>query len=123
MKTAEKNKLIRDTLKWVNAVRKATGRKPLARMPKGFKDEPLSCPIASALNTKYKAEVNGSEFFMTGITSKQASNVLNVLGSEDEDVNDYEYQGQYTFFGPAIFDEFVGAFDDGLIPELIREEK
>ena len=44
------NKLERAALRDVNRIRKAEGRKPLKRLPKGDVNEEYSCPIARGLN-------------------------------------------------------------------------
>ena len=44
------NKYERRALATVNKIRRAEGRKPLKRLPKGTPDEEYSCPIARALD-------------------------------------------------------------------------
>lgn len=40
--------LIRETLAWCNRLRKRNGKKPLAKLPKGVKNDAMSCPCGKA---------------------------------------------------------------------------
>lgn len=85
---------VRLTLEWCNRQRAKKGRKPLVRLPRGIKTDPLSCPCGAA----------------TG---------LEVLSDRAHDPD----HGYKVIRIPIAVKDFIGAFDDGKLPQYVKRVK
>lgn len=79
---------VRATLEWCNARRQEQGQQPLDRLPKGEREDPLSCPCGIA----------------TGLYVDK-----HTFGRDDE--------SRYDNPLPKPVELFVTEFDEGLLPQ------
>lgn len=97
MSPVEKQKLLDDTLAWVNEVRSKYGLSQLGALRRGTRREACDCPIAkSLLGGPFKQlTVGRSDFYAWDGATLVADGLF-----------------------PIAVQEFIAAFDGGEIPEL-----
>lgn len=92
---------VAETLDWCNEVRGEKGMEPLPRLPKGRREDPVSCPCGQATGLW----VESPDFF------------------DQEDVDSYANDLDHlreeglAFVLPDAVQEFVSAFDKGELPQ------
>jgi len=91
-------KQLDQVLAWINRQRvNLQKRKPLKRIPKGYRRSPQYCPIAKALNTKFK------------------------VMAETRFVKVYDAEGKiHKVNYPLVVKNFVYEFDNERLPKLIK---
>jgi len=109
--------LKRSALALVNKGRLAFGWEPLPTLPKGNKTEPSSCPLAVAFNGEWA--VGGSD--IEGLSDSAYNTLAKAWGIETSYDPDYGHPDWLEL--PPKLADFVDAFDNGEMPELVEEDQ
>lgn len=112
----------KDALRFVNRCRKATGMKPLEKMPKGELGDPLSCPIAKGIN--HGIEVKGHLYGDSKKSIRALLSIAKKLGLKTSKGFSYDETVLAITVGtPKEAGRFIDAFDNEKFPDLILKER